>query len=88
MGRPIQAVISIAALRRNLLRVRELAPQSSVWAVIKANAYGHGLDAALVGFDRADGLALIEFDVAAKLRAAGWRKPILMLEGRCPAGRP
>ncbi|NLD67747.1 MAG: alanine racemase [Limnobacter sp.] len=81
MPRPVHAIISIPALRRNLSRARELAPHSKTWAVIKANAYGHGLDNALEAFADADGLALIEFDRAQQLRRAGWRKPLLMLEG-------
>ena len=68
-------------MRRNLSRVRELAPRSRVWAVVKANAYGHGLRAAMAGFASADGLALVEFDAALRLREAGWRGPIMMLEG-------
>jgi len=52
-----------------------------VWAVVKANAYGHGLERGMRGLADADGLALIETDNALHLRAAGWTKPILLLEG-------
>jgi alanine racemase len=52
-----------------------------VWAVIKANAYGHGIESAVRGFAAADGLALLDFDEASRARAAGWHRPILMLEG-------
>ena len=68
-------------MRHNLARVRALAPGARAWAVVKANAYGHGLEAALEGFREADGLALVEFDKAGALRRAGWQRPILMLEG-------
>jgi alanine racemase len=81
MSRPISATISIAALRHNLARVRSLVSHSRIWAVVKANAYGHGLRAALAGFAEADGLALIEFDRAEALRGEGWQGPLLMLEG-------
>jgi alanine racemase len=54
--------------------------------VVKADAYGHGLEAALAGFAEADGLALVEFDKAAQLRALGWSRPILMLEGAFDPG--
>lgn len=81
MTRPTIARIHVDALRHNLARVRSLAPRSRVWAVVKAHAYGHGLAAALAGFEQADGLALVEFDAALRLRELGWRKPILMLEG-------
>jgi alanine racemase len=49
--------------------------------VVKANAYGHGLERALRGFADADGMALIETDYAVRLRELGWQKPILLLEG-------
>ncbi|MCM5569144.1 alanine racemase [Burkholderiaceae bacterium FT117] len=81
MSRPISAIVSVAAMRHNLARARALAPGARAWAVVKANAYGHGLAAALEGFADADGMALVEFDKAARLREAGWQRPILMLEG-------
>ncbi|HWS74736.1 MAG TPA: alanine racemase [Quisquiliibacterium sp.] len=81
MTRPTTATISVAAMRHNLGRVRHHAPEARVWAVVKANAYGHGLSLALRGFVGADGLALIEFDHAQRLRESGWQGPILMLEG-------
>ncbi|MFP5406209.1 MAG: alanine racemase, partial [Gammaproteobacteria bacterium] len=86
MSRPISATISIAALRHNLSRVRSSAPGSRIWAVVKANGYGHGLEAALAGFAQADGLALVEFDAAEALRRCGWQGPLLMLEGAFDAG--
>jgi alanine racemase len=49
--------------------------------VVKANAYGHGLERGMRGFAAADGLALIEPDNALRLRQLGWTKPILLLEG-------
>ena len=81
MSRPTQATVVVAAMRHNLARVRALAPAAHVWAVVKANGYGHGLLNALRGFADADGLALVEFDLALRLREAGWARPILMLEG-------
>lgn len=81
MPRPIAAVVSPAALRQNLDRARACAPTAKIWAVVKARAYGHGVDHALAGFAAADGLAVLEYDSAARLRERGWRRPILMLEG-------
>ena len=52
-----------------------------VWAVVKANAYGHGLLRARRALDAADGFALLDLDEAVRLRDAGVRKPILLLEG-------
>jgi len=81
MPRPIAATVSIGALAHNLSVARKRAAGARVWAVVKAHAYGHGLPAAIRGFAAADGLALLEFDNARRLRALGWRGPILMLEG-------
>ena len=81
MPRPLSATIHRAALQHNLSVAREHANGAKLWAVVKANGYGHGLLRAMHGFAAADGLALIEFDNAVKLREAGWQKPILMLEG-------
>lgn len=52
-----------------------------VWAVIKADAYGHGIETAVSAFSAADGLAMLDFEEAIRSRNAGWTKPILMLEG-------
>ncbi len=81
MPRPLLATIHSAALQHNLSVARAHANGARLWAVVKANGYGHGLLRAMRGFDGADGLALIEFDNAVALREAGWQKPILMLEG-------
>jgi alanine racemase len=86
MPRPLTCEISIAAMRHNLDRVRQFFAEGrtapvGVWSVVKANAYGHGLENALKGFSSSDGMALVEFDYAQKLRELGWRKPILLMEG-------
>ncbi|MGB7540569.1 MAG: alanine racemase, partial [Burkholderiales bacterium] len=57
------------------------APRSRIWAVVKANAYGHGLARAARALAAADGLALLELDEALALRAAGEQRPLLLLEG-------
>jgi alanine racemase len=81
MPRPISATIDLAAMRHNLMRARAHAHGRRVWAVIKANAYGHGVERAVRAFAEADGLALLDLQEAERARAAGWRKPILLLEG-------
>ena len=81
MPRPIQAFIHTDALAHNLGVARAQAPDSRVWAVVKANAYGHGLERAFEGLRATDGFALLDFDEAQRLRAMDWRGPILMLEG-------
>jgi alanine racemase len=82
MTRPIRARIDLAALRHNHAVARARAGDARIWSVVKANAYGHGLlrvAAALA--DITDGFALIELEGAIRLREAGIRQPILMLEG-------
>jgi alanine racemase len=81
MPRPIQATIHTAALRHNLDRMRRAAPDARVWAVVKANAYGHGIERAFEGLRGADGFALLDLAEAERVRALGWRGPILLLEG-------
>ena len=81
MPRPIQATVHLSALRHNLARARQAAPDAQVWAVVKANAYGHGIERAFDGLRAADGFALLDLDEASRVRALGWRGPILLLEG-------
>ena len=81
MPRPILATIHTAALRHNLQRMREGAPDARVWAVVKANAYGHGIERVFQGLRAADGFALLDLSEAERVRALGWRGPILLLEG-------
>ena len=61
--------------------MRQAANGRTLWAVVKANAYGHGLLRAARAFEQADGLALIDLCDAQKLRENGWKKRILLLEG-------
>jgi alanine racemase len=81
MARPIVAVVDLAAIAANVGRVRALAPGAELLAVVKANAYGHGLLRVLPALAAADGLALVELEAALMLREAGYAKPILLLEG-------
>jgi alanine racemase len=79
--RPLIARIDGRALSHNLAAARARAGRRSIWAVAKANAYGHGLERAVRAFTSADGLALLEIDEAQRARDGGWNKPILLLEG-------
>jgi alanine racemase len=81
MPRPLSATIHFDSMRHNLARARSCAPAAKVWAVVKANAYGHGLERGMRGFAGADGLALIETENAVRLRELGWTRPVLLLEG-------
>ena len=81
MPRPILATIHTAALRHNLERARRSALDARVWAVVKANAYGHGIERVFDSFRSADGFALLDLVEAERVRALGWRGPVLLLEG-------
>jgi alanine racemase len=81
MPRPIRATISLSALRHNLTVARRHAPRARIWAVVKANAYGHGLVRVAQALSDADGYALLDLNEAVRLREAGLAKPILLLEG-------
>jgi len=81
MPRPIKATIHTAALRHNLERMRAAAPGARVWAIVKADAYGHGIERAFEGLRGADGFALLDLAEAQRVRDLDWRGPILLLEG-------
>lgn len=81
MSRPIQTLIHMQSMRENLRTVRKFAGGRFVWAVVKANAYGHGLLNAMAAFEEADGLAIVDIEDIFTLRECGWTKDILLLEG-------
>lgn len=81
MTRPIRAEISAAALRHNYHFAKRLAAESQVFAVVKANAYGHGVERVARALHDADAFATLELDSAIALRKLGFEQPILMLEG-------
>ncbi len=86
-SRPIQATIHTQALRHNMARVKAACAASpdgsdaKVWAVVKANAYGHGITHVFEGLRAADGFACLDLLEAEQLRRLGWRGSILLLEG-------
>ncbi len=81
MPRPLIAITDIAAMQSNLSVAKAAMPDARVWAVVKADGYGHGLAWAMQGFAEADGLTLVELDRAVRLRELGWTKPLMMIEG-------
>ena len=86
MPRPIEALVHNGALEANLAVARHAAAGARVWAVVKADAYGHGIANVHAAFAKADGFALLDMAEAEQLRSLGWRGPILLLEG-CFDGR-
>jgi alanine racemase len=81
MPRPIHATIHPEALTHNLMQARAQVPDAKLWAVVKADAYGHSIERVYEALRPADGFALLELDEAQRVRSLGWRGPILLLEG-------
>lgn len=81
MARPIRADIRLSAFAHNYAAAKRAAPGSRALAVVKANAYGHGLERAARSLAHADGFATLEIDGAVRLRESGFAGEILLLEG-------
>ncbi len=81
MTQLIRAIIDTSALRNNLRQIRSRAPGSHVMAVVKANAYGHGLVPTALALSEADAFAVARLDEGLALRQAGVRQTIVLLEG-------
>ncbi len=81
MIRTARAVIDFDALRHNFQRVKFYAPNSKIMAVVKANAYGHGMLNVATNLPEADGFAVACFEEAQALRKAGVQQPITVFQG-------
>jgi len=81
VNRAARATIDTAALRANLATAREAAGNARVMAVIKANAYGHGLVPTARALAEADAFAVARLEEAAEIRRAGLLQRLVLLEG-------
>jgi alanine racemase len=81
MTRPARACINLTALQHNFNRVNQSAPASRVMAIIKANAYGHGLTRIAQGLPQAAAFGVACVNEAITLREAGFDRRIVLLEG-------
>lgn len=81
MSRSATATIHLGALRANLARVRSLAGDAKVMAVVKADAYGHGLERCARALEGADAFGVASIADGLRLRAAGHRQRIVVLSG-------
>jgi len=81
MTRPARACINLQALQHNFSRVQQAAPHSKIMAIIKANAYGHGLVRMAQALPAADAFGVACLDEAISLREAGFDRRIVLLEG-------
>jgi alanine racemase len=75
------AVINLQALANNYQTIKTCAPNSKVLAVLKANAYGHGLERIAKALPQADAFGVARIGEAILLREAGITQPIVLLEG-------
>lgn len=81
MTRPLCATIDLDALHHNLMRVRKVTPEKLILAVIKADAYGHGLIRCAKALEDADAFGIASLEEAMELRMTGIENPIVLLEG-------
>lgn len=81
MSRNTTAIIDLPALAHNVDRVRAMAPNSKLMAVVKADAYGHGLERCLPALGGADVLAVATLNEARSIRRLNAEASILLLEG-------
>jgi alanine racemase len=81
MSRPAQLTIDLPALQHNFEQVKKMVPGRSVIAMVKANAYGHGLERIALALKDAEALGVASFEEGLFLRNAGVKTPILLMEG-------
>lgn len=81
-----RALIRLGALKKNLAVIRDAAPGAKVMAVIKANAYGHGMEAVAGTLTDADAFAVARLPEAVQLHEHGIDKPLVLLAGTLTAG--
>lgn len=81
MRRVAKAIIDLDTLKHNFQRVKHYAPNSKIMAVIKADAYGHGMIQAAQALDAADAYAVAQLSEAIALRDAGISKPVTVFQG-------
>ena len=79
--RPLKATIHLNALKSNLELVKKIASKSKIMAVLKANAYGHGLLEVAGALKDVEGISVLSIEEAVRLRKAKFKKVILLLEG-------
>lgn len=81
MGRPTTITIHLDALRHNLRQIRQLAPHSSVLAMVKSNGYGHGIERIALALPDAEALGVACIEEGILLRQAGVKNSIVLMEG-------
>jgi len=81
MSRPTQLTINLSALQHNFEQVKKMVAGRSVIAMVKANAYGHGLERVALALPDADAFGVASLEEGLALRQAGVKNPIFLMEG-------
>lgn len=81
MSRPTQITINLSALRNNLGEVRKMAPNSAVMAMVKSNAYGHGIERIAEALPDVEAFGVASLEEGLHLRSAGIKNAIVLMEG-------
>ena len=81
MSRPAHVIINQSAIRHNLNKVRQMAPDSQIMAIVKADAYGHGVEHVTPAMQEVNAFGVACLEEASALRSLGISKPIVLLEG-------
>ena len=75
------ALVDLGAVKFNIQKIREYAPNAKIMAVIKANAYGHGLLHIVEVLGDVNAIAVARADEGIRIRQAGYENRITILEG-------
>src|SRR5438552_17724835 len=81
MSRPTQITIDLAALAHNFQQIKKIAPGAKIMAMVKSNAYGHGIIKIAKALPNADALGVACSEEGLMLRQAGVQNPIVLMEG-------
>lgn len=81
MSRPAQLTVNLKALTHNFAQIKKMAPGCAVIAMVKANAYGHGLDRVALSLPEADAFGVASLEEGLQLRRAGVKNAIILMEG-------
>ena len=77
----VKAILSRSALKHNVLVVRKHCPSQKIWAMVKANAYGHGLEDTVDALSGVDAFGVACLDEALCVRAIEPEKPVYVMRG-------
>ncbi len=81
MSRPFRVIVDPDAFLHNLTITKKLARNSTVLAMVKSNAYGHGIEALLPALHHVEILGVSCLEEAIELRELGCTQPIILVEG-------